>query len=232
MASKKYVRFEGNCPVNVSRDAKYSVKRQEGNYVVGILYRSDEGEIWYPSSEDHPELVEMVNEVKTHFTGNPGGAFYINEYHQVIVPVAGNEEGDYYLAGEYTSPIEFEFEDKTLSGDAKDLDGNRLKPGDRWVGPHPGIPYVLSAGGKDIYYKLWVRPQVEREERLSRHIGRTEAEEVALPIARIKGREGGRFYLNEFKQIFTPQTNEYGIEYIYVGKLEDMSKWFPKPHAG
>lgn len=58
------VRFEGNCPRNVSKDAKYSVQYDSGKHVIGIVYRSTEGEKWYPVSGDHPELVEMVNNVK------------------------------------------------------------------------------------------------------------------------------------------------------------------------
>src|SRR5690554_2311107 len=87
-----FVRFQGNRPSNVNKDAKYSVKHEAGNYVVGIYYKTNDGEIWYPISEDHSELVEMVNEVKIHFTGSPGGAFYINEYRQVLVPCAGRSE--------------------------------------------------------------------------------------------------------------------------------------------
>ncbi|HHX87584.1 MAG TPA: hypothetical protein GX693_05320 [Firmicutes bacterium] len=229
MANQEMVRFNGNCPSNVNKDAKYTVKLEQGEYVVGIFYRSSDGELWYPTSGNHPELVEMVNKVKIHFSGSPGGAFYINEYNQVIVPVAG-DENDYYLAGEYTKPLEFEFEGKIITGDAKDFEGNPLSPGDLWVGPHPGIPYILKAGGKDIYYKLRVRPKVEKVVSLSDYIGK-EAENIALHIARIKSPTGGRFYINEFRQVFAPRYGDHGLEYIYICKINDLSKWFPKPHA-
>jgi hypothetical protein len=228
MDNEKYVRFLGNCPSNVNRDAKYSVKIERGEYVVGLFYRSTEGELWYPSNADHPDLVEMVNNVKTRFSGSPGGAFYVNEYRQVLVPVIG-EERDYYLAGEYDPPLEFEFEGKILSGNAKDLDGKPINPGDVWVGPHPGIPYVLKAGGRDISYKYWDRPNVEKVVRLSDCIGQ-EAEKVALEIARLKGAAGGRFFINEFCQMFTPITGDRGLNYIYLGKITDLKYWFPKPH--
>src|SRR5690554_5623978 len=224
-----FVRFQGNRPSNVNKDAKYSVKHEAGNYVVGIYYKTNDGEIWYPISEDHSELVEMVNEVKIHFTGSPGGAFYINEYRQVLVPCAG-EEGDYYLAGEYTNDLVFEFEGKTISGDAVDLDGNPIQPGDPWQGPHPGIPYIFSAGGKDIYYRYNPRPRVEEEVRLSKILGTEKAAKVARWVAEVKGRAGGRFYVNEFQQVFTPQNGDFGVDYIYVGKIENMDNWFPKPH--
>ncbi|CEK13241.1 hypothetical protein [Chthonomonas calidirosea] len=59
----------------------------------------------------------------------------------------------YYLTGEYDRPLEFEFEGKKLTGDAVDLEGRRLKPGDEWEEPQPRILYVLKAGGMDIYYE-------------------------------------------------------------------------------
>ena len=227
MSNKKYVQFIGNCPSNVNKDAKYTVRLERGEYVVGIYYLSNDGELWYPSSANHPDLVEMVNNIKNHFAGSPGGAFYINEYKQVLVPVIG-EEKDYYLAGEYRHPLEFEFEGKILSGDAKDLNGRRIRPGDVWVGPHPGIPYTLKAGGKDIYYKYRVRPNVEKKVCLSDHINK-EAEKVALEIAQLKGAAGGRFYVNEFCQMFTPKTGDGSLEYIYLGKIKNLRNWFPKP---
>ena len=64
MANQEMVRFNGNCPSNVNKDAKYTVKLEQGEYVVGIFYRSSDGELWYPTSGNHPELVEMVNKVK------------------------------------------------------------------------------------------------------------------------------------------------------------------------
>src|SRR5262249_39135160 len=72
----------------------------------------------------------------------------INEYKQVIVRVG--ETGKYYLAGVYPTPLKFEFEGKTISGEPVNFEGQRLQPGDTWVGPHAGIPYVLAAAGDDI----------------------------------------------------------------------------------
>src|SRR5437763_430811 len=78
---------------------------------------------------------------------SPYGPFYINEYKQVIVPVG--DASDYYFAAPYEKPLIFEFEAKTVSGEARDFDGRHLQPGDTWVGPHAGIPYVLTAAGDD-----------------------------------------------------------------------------------
>src|SRR5262245_62169981 len=112
--------FDGNCPKNVSRDAKYAIRTSAGGPVVALVYLHENGERWLATTQSHPDLVEMVNAVKTSMGEGPNGPFYINEYGQVIVPV---RDGPYYLAGEYDMPLRFEFEGKTLSGEGVDLDG-------------------------------------------------------------------------------------------------------------
>src|ERR1700683_366322 len=154
---KTFAFFPGNCPRNVSKDAKYSVRGNDGR--IGLTYRTGDDERWHMTTKDHPALAEMVNEVKiAHGTG-PHGPFYINEYKQVIVPVG--DSAQYYFAGTYDAPLQFEFEGKTISGESVDLSGRPLRPGDTWVGPHAGIPYVLAATGNDVYYRTFPRPGVE-----------------------------------------------------------------------
>jgi len=219
--------FEGNCPRNVAKDAKYAVRSGKGSSVIALTYRTQDDERWYMTSEEHSELVRMVNQVKLSLGQPPHGSFYINEYKQVIVPVVGSDE--YYLAGKYEEALRFEFEGKTLSGEAVDLDGNPLSPGDTWVGPHPGIPYKLSAGGNDIVYTIRPRPNVEKDVRLSKSIGPEPAKKVAARILYFKGYSGGRFYVNEFCTIFAPVQEGWDWRYIYIGQL-DLSIWFPEPH--
>ena len=47
------VEFKGNCPKNVNKDAKYTVRSHNGQYVVGITYQSDNGERWFPFTQEH-----------------------------------------------------------------------------------------------------------------------------------------------------------------------------------
>lgn len=218
--------FKGNCPKSVSKDAKYSIRNDKGKSVVTIIYETEDGERWYPSTDAHPRLVEMVNKAKLELTGKPLGSFYINEYHQVIVPTIGTSE--YYLVGEYLEPIRFEFEGKIISGEPRDFDGRPLSPGDIWVGPHAGIPYILEAGGDDIRYEYSPRPNVEKRVRLSKAIGKERAARVAHMIRSVKGFAGGRFYVNEFQAIFAPKATHDGLKYLYIGQL-DLNNWFPKP---
>ena len=216
--------FRGNCPANVSKDAKYAVRSGKTGPVVALTYNTGDDERWYMTTEKHPELVSMVNAVKTAHGGAPNGSFYINEYKQVIVPVIGSS--DYYLAPSYDKPLRFEFEGKTLSGEPVDWDGNPLSPGAEWTGPHPGIPYVLAAGGNDVYYSYSPRPNVEKRVKLTKVMDSPTAVEVAARIRDHKGYSGGRFYVNEFRSIFAPVQEGYDWRYIYIGEL-DLGKWFP-----
>lgn len=222
-----FPKFLGNCPRNVSRDAKYGVRSGVRGPVVSLIYRSSTGERWLATTEDHPELAEMVNAVKQRHSVSQYGPFYINEYKQVLVPVSDRE---YYLAGEYERPLVFDFEGHRLSGDAVNLAGQRLQPGDDWDGPHPGIPYRLASGGGDIYYDVEVRPNVTRRVSLSDVVGRERAALVAARIAQFKGWAGGRFYVNEWRTMFAPiKTGGDVWKYIYLGHLAHDDDWFPKP---
>lgn len=90
--------FKGNCPGNVSQDAKYSIVRENRQSVVRLIYRTNNGEQWCITTEEHPELTNMVLAVKPDH-----GSFYINEYNQVIVPAA-ESGGGYLNAGTYNNP--------------------------------------------------------------------------------------------------------------------------------
>ena len=216
--------FRGNCPRNVSKDAKFSVRSGRPSPLIGLTYNTSDDERWYMTSERHPELVAMVNAVKTAHGNPPNGSFYINEYKQVIVPVADSE--DYYLAGGYEKCLRFEFEGKTLSGEPIDLTGNPLSPGDEWVGPHPGVPYVLAAGGNDIYYRSNPRPNVTKDIKLSKVVGAEIAKSIADQIRAVKGFGGGRFYVNECSSMFAPVNDGVAWQYLFIGTL-DLARWFP-----
>src|SRR5262245_61327406 len=98
--------FRGNCPRNVSKDAKYSVRSGKTGPVIALTYSTYDDERWYMTTEQHPELVTLVNRAKTAHGNKPNGSFYINEYKQVIVPVADSDT--YYLTGIYDRPLRFD----------------------------------------------------------------------------------------------------------------------------
>jgi len=221
--------FTGNCPKNVSKDAKYAIRSGPTGPVVALTYISANQERWFATTKDHPDLVAMVNRVKTEMGDAPNGPFYINEYGQVLVPVG--EGATYYQPGEYDMPLRFRFEGNVLSGEGIDLDGRPLKPGDIWTGPHPGIPYQLKAGRPDIYYRSSPRPNVETQIFLSAVVGADAAAATAERIRRVKGWNGGRFYLNEWREMFAPVNGREDLVYQYIGHLEGTEPWFPKPNS-
>ncbi|NLH98674.1 MAG: hypothetical protein GX446_04175 [Chthonomonadales bacterium] len=180
--------------------------------------------------------------------GNPpGGPFYINEFRHVIVPIAASKGmgtgSVYYSCGRFDGDLKFEYEGRMLVTRPVDADGKALTPGTQWLGPRPGIPYVLSAGGSDIHYETPaltdtdppdVRPNMTRRVQLGRVLGdRSLAARAAHPVAAVRGSLGGRFYVNEYGAMFTPvgRDDGTGLQYIYCGQI-DTSAWFPEPPLG
>lgn len=208
--------FQGNITANVNRDAKYSIKRNSGEWAVQLVYRGSHDERALLATQDHRDLVRMVNALKEEVTGEPGGAFYINEYKQVIVPAGGA----CYCAGYYGELLAFDFEGTTISPKPE----SRLAVGDIWIGPRVGLQYVLAAGASDIKFARNCGNLVVTEF-LSLHTSGRDATRLALRLARTKGLEGGRIYINEARQFFAPIQTTTGLEYRYLGPLSD-DPWF------
>lgn len=219
------MKFLGNCPGNVSKDAKYVVRSSDGGDVITLTLSTSDGERWFMATGEHAELAQMVNRVKVAVAGSPNGAFYINEYKQVIVPVTGTDA--YFCAGKYDACLRFDFEGRRISGDVEEHSAT-LQVGNSWPGPRVGIPYTLAAGGRDIYYKMVPRPNVVRTVKLSKVVNAAVAGRIAARIGQVKGGEGGRFYVNEFLRMFAPVSRGGEIEYVYLGQL-DLEDWFPEP---
>ncbi len=217
------IEYPGYVPSNVNKDAKYSVKRgSHDDFEIQLVYRLDARERALLATQHHGELVEMVNAVKQEHNDVPGGAFYINEFLDVLVPAMN---GACYFAGTYQRYLEFEFEGQVISPRADD----DLVPGQPWPGPHVGIRYTVKAGGKDIGYTFNPRPRVERTVLLSDVHGTTAAAELVQRLARVKGDLGGRVYLNECGEFFTPPPNPRD-DFVYLGSL-DEDVWFPPPEV-
>ena len=68
--------FPGNCPRNVSKDAKYGIRGTDGR--VGLTYCTADDERWHLTTKAHPELADMVNDIKRTLGSGPKGPFYIN----------------------------------------------------------------------------------------------------------------------------------------------------------
>lgn len=212
--------YPGLCPSNVSKDAKYSVVSGENGYEVRLIYRLSSREMLLLTTDAHDELVEMVNAVKKDLFGQPGGAFYINEFHDVLVPAPDKR---CHFAGVYEDRLVFDFEGSTIGPDAP----AGLEPGDEWPGPHVGIRYTLTAGGRDIRYEKTMPDRILREH-LSDYVDPDEATSLASRLAAVRGAEGGRIYINEASEFFAPPSGGRS-EFLYLGPLGENDPWFPAP---
>ena len=210
--------YPGLVPSNVNKDAKYSVVHGDEGMQVRLLFQLNHKEKAILTTDRHDELVEMVNAVKQADGAAPGGAFYINEYFDVLVPSSSG----CCFAGTYERVLEFDLDGETVSPHRPP----GVEPGDEWPGPHVGIGYVLAAGGADIYYKT-KNGKIERREDLSDHVGATAAAKLAGRLAAIRGAEGGRIYINECGEFFAPP-RAGATGHVYLGAL-DEDAWFPAP---
>ena len=225
--NNQLIPFGGNTNTSVVKQGKYRVVRHNDGFAVEVVIETADSIKSYPTSREHPQLVEMVNKVKLTPNGREGGPFYINEWQQVIVPVGNPVK--YYYAGDYPHHIVLALDGLEFSGRPHDDTGNLLRPGDPWVGrPRPGIGYVLKAGGADVEYTIELSPGREKVVRLSKEVGEAQARRTARKISAIKGNSGGRFYINEYRALFGPQQKEDGFQYVFIGLLTDQDAWFPK----
>jgi hypothetical protein len=66
--------------------------------------------------------------------------------------------------------------------------------------------------------------------KLSKHIGDAATEKIAAKVRQVKGFHGGRFYINEWREMFAPRGEDDRTAYYYVGHLDIDEPWFPKPN--
>lgn len=210
------MKYPGLIPVNVNKDAKYSIATRSEPHVVKLIFQVNSGERALLTTDQHQELVDMVDKVKIEHSGTPGGAFYINEFFDVVVPTQG---GTAYFAGCYERLLEFDFDGMIVSPRAP----IGLSPGDVWPGPHVGAPYTLAGDGYDIRYELRVSPSRTQRARLTDYHNKASVSRLTERLVKVK-KKGGRIYINEAGEFFAP----VGGEHLYLGPLED-DVWFPAP---
>jgi len=236
--------YRGVWPQNVSKLAKYAVRFLEGEWKITVLYEAGAGLRYLAVEGAGAQLAARINAVKTKLRNEAGGAFYVNEYRHVLVPVTGSPSSGtqslYYYAGRLEADLTFVFDGHPLTTKPSRRDGTALSSGETWIGPRPGIPYVLAAGAADIYYETpaltdadppAVRPSMKCRVQLSKLLrDKSLVRRAVAPIASVRGHQGGRFYVNEHGALFTPVSagDGNGLDYIYCGQL-DPSAWFPEP---
>ncbi len=232
--------YRGQWPKVAGKTAKYAVRIVEREWKVTVSYDLGEGLMFLAVESGDTGIAERVNKIKRALVGQEGGAFYINEYQHLIVPVTRNGTSQCFSGGKAESDFTFEFEEKRLTSKPIDMNGNPLNPGDLWVGPRPGIPYKLAAGGKDIYYESPALtdtdpPDIRQRVTQKIHLSKVQQDKSVVtmalkPVLDVRGYEGGRFYVNEQRAIFTPvdKGDGNGLDYRYCGQV-DLSAWFPEP---
>jgi len=104
-----------------------------------------------------------------------------------------------------------------------------LEIGDIWEGYLMGIPYVLMSGGNDIRYDIKIAEDHFRRICLSRVTTIADAKKLANRLQSVmQDTQGGRFYINDMREMFKPKNTPHGIDYIYLGRLKRTDVWFPK----
>ena len=88
----------------------------------------------------------------------------------------------------------------------------------------------LSAGEKDIAYERELRKGVTVTVKLSESRSGEQAKEVASMIMAVKDPQGGRFYVNEYLNVFAPRMEGLFTDYFYCGRI-NLENWFPEPYA-
>lgn len=198
-------------PSVVNREAKYRVTVDGAIRLVYVLGQRERALL---TTDAHPELVSMVQRIKTAHGEQPSGVFYINEWRHVLVK-AGH--GTWY-AGVYDPMLRFDLDGETISARAP----KSLAPGAVWPGPRVGVRYTLAASGNDIYCRRMISKRTERQEFLSDYVSDAESFVRALSSHRPTG---GRIYINEAREIFSPASDG---NCIYLG-FAPTHLWFPEP---
>lgn len=198
-------------PSSVNKDGKYRVTSKGEVRLTHVVGNKEYALL---AKDEHPELISMVRRVKVAHGEPPSGVLYINEWRHVLVKAAGST----WYAGSYGRPLEFDLEGSTISAKAP----TGLAPGDKWPGPRVGTRYTLTASGDDVYCKRKIDKRTERVEHLSDYVD--EASVFAEKL--LKNRpSGGRIYINEAREIFTPAADDSPV---YLG-YAPIHQWFPEP---
>ena len=210
--------YLGNTARKTGKDARYTVKLDNS---IQLDYTDTGGNNSLLTTDDHPELVALVNEAKRKGgSSQGGGGFLINEYRHVLVPT---QSGKVLHAGAYTKDLEFKYRGKLVSPVAP----SGTRPGAIWPGPHVGVRYTLAAGASDIRYEAEKRNGDQERVSLSDYYSVDELDDL-LGMFRAVKPKGGAVYINEARELFAPVDDGEGYKRRYIGHLGDRP-WFPEP---
>jgi len=199
--------------------------RIPGKYPVFHARSDGSGDIeWSPSGSDERlkssiiaddginQMIEAINQSKSEITGSRGGAFHINEYGQVLVPIAHSQEK--YLVGELTGYPEFV---DPRSGRQFNLAAPRgAKAGAAWDLPYIGMPFKFNTEGRVSRERTG--DDIREQESPLRHDC-----SLATKLMQLRS-SGGRMVVNLHGVVLTKTA---GDKPVFVGEI-DRDKWFTK----
>ena len=158
------------------------------------------------------QMVEAINEAKSEKTGSRGGRFHINEYGQVLVPLAHSQ--DKYLVGELNGYPQFV---DPRSGRHFNLAAPRgARTGAAWDLPYVGMPFKFNTEGQVSRERTG--NDIREQESPLRHDSSLAAKLMQLRAT------GGRMVVNLHGVVLTKMD---GAKPVFVGEI-DPNKWFTK----
>lgn len=165
-------------------------------------------------------LAQAVNRVKRQRTGESGGSFVINEYGQVICPVADGSSERFYV-GDCDGAITFKWPD----GDCFTLDDDEgLETGDYWTLPYVGMAFNLSWDDL-IYFQLKEGFDTERV------YPPQQDQDLIWALRDIRECGGIRFIVNPHGIVLTKvEDDPLCWKPKYVGRI-NYECWFAKKEA-
>jgi len=158
------------------------------------------------------EMIEAINQAKSEKTGSRGGSFHINEYGQVLVPIAHSQ--DKYLVGELNGYPDFV---DPRSGRHFNLAAPRgARTGEAWDLPYVGMPFKFNTEGQ--LSRERTGDDIREQESPLRHDSSLAAKLMQLRAT------GGRMVVNLHGVVLTKMD---GGRPVFVGEI-DPNKWFTK----
>lgn len=162
-------------------------------------------------------MAEAINSAKHRYAGQKGGSFVINEFGQVITPIA--KSPDRFLVGEAYGPLYFD--------DLKDNSGkiclqdDDLECGDDWNRPYVGMKYQLHAADH-IYF--WD----EDEEGGSKRYPVAQDNELIENLRQIRPNGAMSFLVNQHGIVAAKKELGRNLwKPVYVGRI-NYDLWFEK----
>lgn len=162
-------------------------------------------------------MVKALNETKSAHTEKPGGSFLINEYGQVICPVAGSR--DRYLVGDLQGvPL---FVHPVNGGILSLAPPKTTSAGAVWRGPYIGMKFNLSHDDR-IYFNH------ETEDTKTKIWLKAANPELIRALRKVRPGGGISFVVNLHGAVFTKVENNLGNWIPVFVAYINLSNWYPR----